>query len=174
MALSDIEQITQDLENSVQQKHGGERAQRPLPALKSGTSGSFIEWNDGLTIGVKRFDDQHRKLVDIINRLADAAKKGEGKRVLGPIFDELLNYTVTHFSEEQEAMERHGYPEAREHRKIHDNLVNQALNLKQKFEDGDLMVATETLDFLKNWLFKHIRQEDQKYSDYYREKGIHI
>ena len=44
---------------------------------------SAFEWNDRLSVGVKSIDDQHKELVRMVNQLAEAMAKGQGKDVLG-------------------------------------------------------------------------------------------
>ncbi|ADU67324.1 hemerythrin-like metal-binding protein [Desulfurispirillum indicum S5] len=195
MSLADItdtamglKEATEQLERTLSQLRtsdhepvataGAPKALAPVtssrPAHPNGKNhdGPFIVWNDELSVGIRRFDDQHKKLVSIINKLANAVKQGAGKSVLDNVFDELLDYTVTHFEDEISLMKKHGYHEAPQHQEIHDSLVRQVLKLKEKFDKGDLLVATETLDFLRNWLFKHIRQEDKKYSSFFQSKGM--
>ncbi|MBB5020816.1 methyl-accepting chemotaxis protein [Desulfurispira natronophila] len=135
-----------------------------LPASSRRSDGPFIPWSEKLSIGIQHFDDQHKELANIVNHLADAVKKGQGKSVLGPTFDTLLEYTTKHFGDEEVYMERHGYSGLQQHKEVHAKLVKQALELKKKFDEGDLLVAADTLEFLKNWLLVHIEKEDKAYA----------
>lgn len=40
----------------------------------------FIEWSDTLSVGVKEIDDQHKKLIDMLNELNKAIQSGWGKK----------------------------------------------------------------------------------------------
>ncbi|MCC6132451.1 MAG: hemerythrin, partial [Acidobacteria bacterium] len=55
---------------------------------------SLITWSDELSVGVSAFDNQHKRLVALINELHDAMSAGKGSKVLGKILSELADYTV--------------------------------------------------------------------------------
>jgi len=44
---------------------------------------SLIEWSPAYSVKVKKFDDQHKKLIELINQLHDAMKAGQGNAMLG-------------------------------------------------------------------------------------------
>ena len=50
---------------------------------------ALMEWNPAFSVKVKKFDDQHKKLVDLRNQLHDAMKAGEGNTMLGVVFSHL-------------------------------------------------------------------------------------
>jgi hemerythrin len=58
---------------------------------------ALITWNDSLSVKVAEIDEQHKKLIAMINELNDAMRLGKGKDVLGKIVNGLVTYTTTHF-----------------------------------------------------------------------------
>lgn len=62
---------------------------------------SLITWSDSYSVKNMQMDDQHRKLVDLINDLHGAMKLGQGRQKLGTILDALVDYTRTHFRSEE-------------------------------------------------------------------------
>jgi hemerythrin len=52
-----------------------------------------MTWTDKLSVGVGVIDDDHKKLVGMVNELYDAMQAGHGKEKLGRILDELVKYT---------------------------------------------------------------------------------
>ncbi|WP_027389186.1 bacteriohemerythrin [Chrysiogenes arsenatis] len=159
--------------------HGGTKSPSPVSSSKSmrlvsgaHKGGPFIVWSDALNSGVNFIDSEHKQLVKIVNKLADAVRAGAGKEVLGKVFNELLGYTADHFKDEETHMHKYQYPEYSAHKAEHEKLVQQALTLKSKFEAGDLLVASDTLDFLKSWLTEHIMGRDIKLGEYLRSKGV--
>jgi len=54
---------------------------------------ALITWNAALSVGVKEIDDQHKKLIDLVNQLNDAMHAGKGRDVLGAVLAELVKYT---------------------------------------------------------------------------------
>ena len=62
---------------------------------------ALIEWNDEYSVKVKEIDQQHMKLVNLINELHLAMKEARGREVVGKILTDLISYTKFHFSTEE-------------------------------------------------------------------------
>lgn len=133
---------------------------------------SLINWNNNLSVNIKEIDGQHKRLVDLINTLHDAMKVGKGPDVMNKIFAELLDYTVYHFGTEEKLFQEYGYPEYSKHKKEHDDLTKQAVELKNKFEANKLAITMDTMDFLQNWLKNHIIGTDKMYTSFLNSKGV--
>jgi hemerythrin len=131
-----------------------------------------MEWSPALSVNVKQFDDQHKKLVNMVNDLHDAMKIGKGNEVLGKILDGLISYTASHFADEERLMTTHAYPGFSAHKVEHEKLVKQVLELQQKFRSGQPILTNNVMTFLKDWLVKHIQGDDKKYGIYFNSKGI--
>lgn len=133
---------------------------------------SYIQWDAHLTVGVSIIDEQHQKLVGIVNELYDNMKLGKTKDIMGKILGELINYTVYHFQTEENLFKNNNYPDMAAHMKEHSELTKKALDIKAKFENGTLLISVELLDFLKKWLNDHILSTDKKAAKFLNEKGI--
>jgi hemerythrin len=132
----------------------------------------LFHWNDSYSVKVEEFDSQHKRLVGLVNQLYDAMKEGKGRVVLSDIFDELIKYTVFHFQAEEKLMMAHNYQKTNEHIAAHLDLTKQALALQEKFKSGNMFVTIDVLNFLKDWLAKHILGMDKEYSAFFNAKGI--
>jgi hemerythrin len=133
---------------------------------------AFIDWSNSLSVDIKELDDQHKKLIELINQLNDAMKVGKGKDVIGKVLGSLIVYTKSHFATEERLMQTHSYPSYIIHKKAHDDLTKQALDLQKKFEAGNLAITIEVMGFLKDWLSKHIMNTDKQYSPFLKGKGV--
>ena len=120
---------------------------------------SHLRWTSDLSEGVDASDDDHKRLIDLINHLSDGINRGEGKETVGKILDELERYTRYHFAREEEFFERTGYP-ATEHKQEHRELVEQVVTLQSRYNTGETALAMETLNLLKEWLTVHIQGTD--------------
>jgi hemerythrin len=135
---------------------------------------AFMKWTPALSVNVKQFDDQHVKLVDLVNELHDAMKRGKGNEVLGSILDGLISYAATHFAEEERLMNQHAYPEAAHHRQEHAKLVDRVVAFQKKFHSGsNILLSLDVMKFLKDWFVHHIQGVDKKYGAFFNSKGIH-
>jgi methyl-accepting chemotaxis protein/hemerythrin len=140
--------------------------------FKSDKMKEFMPWSAELELGVKMFDDQHKELVKLINRLYDAMKDNRGDEVLLSILDKLVEYTVYHFNTEEEMFAKYGYENQAQHIKIHTDLKNTALDLKQKILNGEAVIGFNVISFLENWVKNHILVEDRKYVELFKKKGL--
>lgn len=132
---------------------------------------ALMAWNDSYSVKVKEMDDQHRKLLDMINELHDAMKVGKGKEVIGKVLTSLTDYTRRHFTSEESLMKLHGYPGYEEQKKAHNQLVIQVVEIQNKYNEG-LVQSQQIISFLKDWLINHIQGMDQKYGSHLNAKGV--
>lgn len=129
-------------------------------------------WNDSYKTGINTIDTQHKKLVDLINELHEAMSKGQGNQALGKIMNELVNYTVTHFSTEERLLKQAGYADFDAHKKIHDDFTAKVKKMQADLTGGRKMMSLEVSSFLKDWLSGHILGTDKKYVPSMKAKGI--
>lgn len=121
----------------------------------------FFQWNDSLDTGIAELDAQHRTLADHINSLYIARQVGDEKQV-GEVLTALAEYTVKHFSFEEQLMAEADYTYLRAHQRIHQLFINRIMEYRNRFENGE-SVTDDLLNLLKNWLANHIEQEDRGY-----------
>ncbi len=132
----------------------------------------FIEWNDSLSVGVSVFDKEHKQLVALVNKLNQALSAGSARKTMGDILQSLVNYTKIHFKHEEEYMVLYDYPEYSKHKQEHDELTSQVIDFVERFKEGKASFSLELMNFLKDWLTKHIMGSDKKYSDFFIRKGV--
>lgn len=133
---------------------------------------AFIKWDDSLSVNVKEIDEQHKKLVDLINKLTDAMSAGKAKQILGNILNELASYTVIHFKTEEKYFDKFKYPFTISHKKEHNDFIKKINDFKRDFESGKALLSVEIMKFLKDWLIKHIKGSDKKYSEFFNKHGL--
>lgn len=133
----------------------------------------IMSWTDTYNTGIAEIDQQHKKLVDLLNSLHDAMTKGQAKAVLGKILGELVNYCAGHFATEEKLFDKHDYPDAADHKEKHKKMVSKVLALQAQFEEGKAMMTIEVMEFLQQWLDKHILGTDKKYGPFLNSKGVH-
>jgi len=132
----------------------------------------LMTWGPMLAVGVKEIDDQHKVLVQMANDLNDAMRNGQGKDVLGKTLKELVNYTRNHFATEERLMDKYKYPQSAEHKQQHKDLVHTVSELVTKFDAGDAALSTEVMNFLREWLMKHILNTDKAFAKDLMAKGV--
>lgn len=133
---------------------------------------AFLNWTEELSVGIPRIDQQHRKLVSLLNELYEAMQSGKGRDVLGKVLGELAGYTKTHFAAEEQIMAANGYPELQTHRDKHQKMAQKVMELNDQFRKGVLASPIQITNFLKDWLAKHIMETDRNYGPFLTAKGV--
>lgn len=132
----------------------------------------LIEWMDDLSVNVKELDDEHKKLISLINELHDAMRERKTKETLKKIIDGLISYTGTHFAHEEKYFVQFNYNKTLVHKKLHKDFVTKVLEFKKGFEEDRMMLSMDIMNFLKDWLTMHIKGSDKEYSALFNENGI--
>ena len=132
----------------------------------------FMTWQDEYSVGIESIDDQHKRLVAMINELNDAMAQGKGHQALGSIFARLVAYSRTHFGYEEELLSQHAYAGYPQQRREHAELLSKALALQEDYREGKPVISIKLMTFLKNWLSEHILGTDAKYSLFLRRRGV--
>lgn len=125
-------------------------------------SSKKITWNAAFETGHPPIDTEHRRLVAILNDLADAVETGRGEAVLAAVLTRLHQYCSHHFANEEAYMETVGYEHIEHHRKLHTHLAETVAAYQHRLEIGERIRPIEILNFLSDWLVNHIQKEDMK------------
>jgi hemerythrin len=133
---------------------------------------ALIAWEDKLSVNIKEIDEQHKNLINLVNEMHDAMKAGKGNDTIGKVLSGLVDYTKMHFATEERLMNAHGYPEYLKHKKEHDDLTRKAVDLQNQFQSGKAVLNLEVMQFLRDWLTKHIMGTDKTYGPFLNGKGI--
>lgn len=125
-----------------------------------------FEWSDKFSVGIAEIDEQHKKLFEIIGTVFEGIAERNDRELLKTAFDKILDYTKYHFKTEESYFAKFQYPDAEAHKKQHAKLIEETLALKAEYGEGSLGVNLELIDFLTNWLQRHILLHDKKYAPF--------
>jgi len=131
----------------------------------------LITWDDSISVNVAIIDIQHKKIIEITNKLHEAMKKGEGKDVIADILTELAQYKKMHFATEEKYFKEFNYENAETHIYEHHQFADKIDELKTKLTKGE-SITIEVLNFVKDWLTHHIKEVDKKYTKCFNEHGL--
>lgn len=175
-----IQSITEVVDCNVENARGTTIATAKLSEQVEGLHklvGAFklskvLEWDESFSTGVASMDGQHKKLFDMVNELHDAMQQKRSKEAIGSILSRLIEYTGSHFADEEEALRRTNYPEETQHRQLHAKLVEQVVDLQKKFNSGETVLTQSVIEFLQDWLINHIKGTDRRYGPHLSKGGI--
>lgn len=137
-------------------------------------TGVFFALSEKYSVNIKAIDEQHKELVNILNRLFVAVSKREGDLVIAAILDALINYTQTHFALEERLMSQAKYKDLVPHIAEHKKLLSELDQLCKKHMVEEQPIYFEMLSFLKSWLKEHIQGVDTKYSEALQKAGFSV
>ncbi|THB62773.1 MAG: hemerythrin [Desulfovibrio sp.] len=129
-----------------------------------------IHWDSSLNLGIKEIDDQHKELIRIINLLLESVEKGKAEEAVTKTLMRLREYTVYHFSSEEEFLETICYPDRNNHSQRHQQLKQRVKDFQySRFYKEDITVL-EIKEFLSDWLLTHILEWDMNIAKFVREQ----
>lgn len=123
-----------------------------------------IEWRDGFKIGITQVDQEHRHLFTLVRALSLDS--------VDHTIDELLDYVVTHFSNEQELMEKSGYPAFEQHLKLHEEFASQVADFLGGSQGWTEDRIQELRRFLNKWLIGHIMTHDLRFGKWLASQPV--
>lgn len=132
----------------------------------------FITWNDKYSVGIKEIDSQHQRLVEILNELHEAMKAGKSKDIIDDTIKKLVDYTVYHFTLEENYMMKYSYPGFLKHKGTHQEFVDKMRQYQDEIKDGKTPVTIELIGYLRDWVLKHVQGMDKEYAPFLNSKGL--
>lgn len=145
-----------------------------IPFIHNKMVGSrYLVWKDEYSVGIEEMDNDHKKLLNLINQLQTAVHYYTGKEFEEKALDELVDYTKTHFKKEEKLMEDNSYADLDAHKQQHKEFIDKVSTFLEQYKQNSDITIIDTLEFLKVWLIKHINGTDKEYGKVLNEKGIY-
>lgn len=119
-------------------------------------------------LGIPEIDQQHSRIVSLLNKLNAAVKKNEAPEVIARLFDDLIALVRAHFKTEDCLMEEHEYLGKDAHVNEHQRLVLELGYLKEKFILGSELLVLQSL---KDWLLNHVLLSDKQLADFLAQQA---
>lgn len=123
----------------------------------------FAEWTTAFSVDVPQMDDEHKRLFNIINSLHATLKGNNDKKSIMKVVNELGDYTEKHFAHEELLMEKCSYDKLDIQKEQHKMFEEKIKSMKNDLEQNGAERPFEILQFLKDWLVRHIQNEDRQY-----------
>ncbi len=133
-------------------------------------SKELIKWNKEMELGIPSIDEQHKKLVDLMNEFYEELEEGKKEEAIERFLDELGNYLVYHLDYEEKFLEKIGYSDFKNHKKTHEMFKKFYKEEIERVKKGDEKAVRELIAFTLSWLYTHIMKTDKKYAKFYFEK----
>ncbi len=140
---------------------------------------SNYTWNDQYQVHIRKMDEQHKALFATAARLYRLLLGHEDLTQVDRIFSDLVRQTIVHFHAEEELMQTCDYPDYKDHKSLHDMLVQQLKDMQFSQQAMQSMhyvqpwiERMEVADYLSAWLGNHILYEDKKLGVFLLDAGM--
>ncbi len=130
-----------------------------------------IFWSNDMVIDGGLIDEDHRQLLEIINRFEATATRGTILSSVEDTLKSLHEYAEVHFRREEELQREIKFPHAASHRREHERLekiledvIHEATQLGREERRKTIV---DTVDLLRDWLMEHILKSDMEMKPYF-------
>ena len=93
----------------------------------------YFRWQDAYLTHIDELDEQHQRLVGLINDLytdlQNCPEDMQKRACIAKTLDELVDYSIYHFSAEEKLMQEYDYPEYEQHKSEHEEFKRKVTQL---------------------------------------------
>ena len=126
----------------------------------------WIGWDEKYATGHAGIDLGHKKLLGLINQLADGMENDAPKASCSDTLAQFIAHARTHFNAEEELMDKLRYPRATEHKTVHAKMLKDVLAFKASYDASDTTEFITLLVVLDSWLKRDIATADKALADF--------
>lgn len=128
---------------------------------------TFISWSEAYTLQVGTIDDEHKRIIEIVNALEHDRREGADIAALGRTLARLHEVIQEHFENEEAIMKEHDYPYWAAHKEQHRQLNRDIYAARKLYSaDAESIDFDIFLAFLRAWLHQHIVRSDAIFASY--------
>ncbi len=124
----------------------------------------FLAWRDVYSVGIEELDSQHKQMLRLITELHRALDRGQTELGLRRLIQEACDYAKLHFKTEEGLLTKCNYPGLAEHRRVHQDYVNQVESIRRLSDLALEEMAYKLFFFLREWWLSHITKTDLEYA----------
>ena len=133
---------------------------------------STFLWHDSYSININEMDKQHQTQLAYLEKINIVIMNNGNNQEIFKLLDHLYHFSKAHFKEEELLMIKYNYVNFQNHQNIHNELLKKILVFKDEL-DKEMLDKRFISVILKEWLLKHIFEEDIKYSKFLNNQGIY-
>jgi len=135
---------------------------------------AIIKWDESFSVGVKEIDEQHQKMISILNEVYEMVTANNySDPEIRKILKELTDYADFHFGTEEKYFKLFDYDRAEEHEQVHEDYRLRVAEMKAQYDSAlrnDILVDLSV--FLNGWWLWHINHTDKEYTQCFHDHGL--
>ena len=126
----------------------------------------MIIWKSQYDTKIKKIDNQHKELVNILNLISDEKLINMTDEIFADVVDRILKYTNYHFSTEEEIMRKYDYQSIDHHIKEHKEFIKSIDDLIRKSKSIKIVLLSGLGNYIKTWIINHVLGVDMELAEY--------
>jgi len=123
---------------------------------------ALLQWKDAYSVSVAAIDHEHKELIDLINRLHDKLAAKDAKSSIEDFLGDLFKGISAHFALEERFMRDCRYDRLAEHKRDHEQLLDDIRDIMDGLEDSGETVGAELGARLDAWFLRHFETHDAR------------
>jgi hemerythrin len=133
----------------------------------------LIQWSEKYSTGVDAIDDQHKEIINQLNRLHESITSGLGKEVIMDILEFTSVYASKHFTFEENCMNQYRCPVAIQNKEAHREFVIRFQQIRDEISANPIEpeMVLEVYRELKDWISSHILKIDTHLRSCVEQRG---
>jgi hemerythrin len=126
------------------------------------------DWDKSFETGNTKIDEQHKSIIDAINKLLDACGQGKGRVEVENTLKFLQNYVVKHFNDEEQLQIKSNYPDYKTHKAKHEDFKKMVNDIVDEYNQNgtSIQLVAKVNSSMVGWLITHIKTEDKKVANH--------
>ncbi len=128
-----------------------------------------IHWDESFSIGNEDLDNQHKKWIALYNKvdkIMSESSSTEFSKLKFETLQEMKEYATYHFRYEENFMKEIDFPELPKHWRLHKDFDYKVFDYIRQIECNEIVLNSDILAFIRDWLVSHILKEDMKIRQY--------
>jgi hemerythrin len=132
-------------------------------------SNNFLQWRSEYSVGIPEIDKQHQEIMALITDLLKLCREdnNDGKQQsFADLVAIITEHLQKHFEAEENLMLENNYPHYENHKKRHDQLLENVKKMMEKILNGKHRSLLNMVIFLREWFVENIYGLDKDLGDY--------
>lgn len=132
----------------------------------------MIQGRDKYSVGISIIDEEHKKLIDIINLAIVSKEQNYNSEKTKEVLNEMDEYKYKQFTIEDTGMLKLNFSEYQLHRNELLNFTDSTIESYKDLTMDNYQIINEILEFLKQWFVDHIQETEKIYINSVNESGL--
>ena len=130
----------------------------------------LIKWKKEFSVDIKQLDNQHKKIIKILNQILALHQNGKNEKEIEDILSNLTEYIKEHFRTEEELMLEHHYPGYDKQKQEHNQFIDRLFGFHKEYLKSRRLTTINLFNFVWDWFSQHILNLDKQYGPFLKER----